>query len=159
MDVIEKLQHDHAPLSESVRRLERLVAEVRGGSRTPADVHADFLGTAEHLEEELLEHFGEEEETTFPFLSQALPDLEPTFGKLSAAHDQICGALSRTLRAASRGPEAFAEAFDHVASLVDRFGEAYAQHAEEEVTVLEEVAARLSPEERRRLGEEAESLF
>ncbi|MCU0685787.1 MAG: hemerythrin domain-containing protein [Polyangiaceae bacterium] len=129
---IERLEHDHVPLGELVGALRSLLNTVAREERSPADVYGEVSETVAQLRDDLLEHFGREEEGFFPFLLEALPDAEGRLAELSSAHDTLCGSLTRLTYLASRGAGAFIEQFRQVEALFERFESLYVEHARDE---------------------------
>jgi iron-sulfur cluster repair protein YtfE (RIC family) len=159
VDLIEELESEHTPLTEGVAHLRDLVDRVESGGAAPAEIRDAFaLGLAE-LREQLLEHFGREEECFFPFFENALPTIRSEVQSLEAAHDQICGSLTRLVHLASREGRSFAETFAHVAHVFRRFEATYAEHARNERGVLRRASAELSEAQREALAREAEGLL
>lgn len=156
---IERLDHDHVPLGELVGALRSSLDEVARGERGPADVYAEVSEAVAQLRDDLLEHFGREEEGFFPFLVDALPDVAERLAGLSSAHDSLCGALARLTYLASRGPGAFIEQFRQVEALFERFEAAYVDHARDERAFLREVDRRLDQGQRAALLEAARGLL
>ncbi len=158
MDLLAALEDEHGPLAARVQGLGELVAAITEGARAPESAHAEFVAGLEVLRDELLDHFGREEECFFPFFAEALPDAAPAVHGLEAAHDRICGALTRLVHLSARSEAAFAQSFVHVARVYARFAATYAEHAESEREVLHQAAERLSDEQRGALEEAARGL-
>ncbi len=133
-DPIASLEHDHLHLS-------KLVADVRRLLGPGEDCDRDQLVWAlTALRDDLFDHFGREEESLFPYLRRALPDLAPALGELEAAHDRICGGVSRMLATLERGPQLHA--------LFARFDSEYGAHAGRESELLRGLAGRLDDAQR-----------
>lgn len=135
-DPIASLEHDHVHLS-------RLVADVRRllGSE-PID-QEQVVSALTALRDDLFDHFGREEEALFPYLRATLPDLAAALAELEAAHDRICGGVSRLLGALS------SEAHRTLApSLFARFDGEYGEHARREAELLRGLGPRLDATQR-----------
>jgi len=158
MDLVAALEDEHGPLTTRVRELGELVAAITGGACAPQAAHAEFVERLEALRDALLDHFGREEECFFPFFAEALPDTAPAVRELEAAHDRICGALTRLVHLSARSEAAFVQSFGHVARVYSRFAATYAEHAASEHAVLRQAAEHLSDEQRTPLEEAARGL-
>ncbi|HEU4405253.1 MAG TPA: hemerythrin domain-containing protein [Polyangiaceae bacterium] len=156
---IERLDHDHVPLGELVSAVRSSLDSVARGDRTPLDVCTEVGEAVAQLHDDLLEHFGREEEGFFPFLLEALPDVAGRLSYLSSAHDTLCGTLARLNYLASRGPGAFIEQFRQVEALFERFEAAYVEHARDERAFLRDVDRRLDHAQRAALLEAARGLL
>jgi iron-sulfur cluster repair protein YtfE (RIC family) len=159
LNPIERLEHDHVPLGELVGTLRSSLEAVARGKRAPADVYGEVSEAVAQLRDDLLEHFGREEEGFFPFLLQTLPDVSERLAELSAAHDTLCGALTRLTYLAERGPGTFIEQFRQVEALFERFESAYIEHARDERSFLRDVDRRLDQDQRAALLEAARGLL
>jgi iron-sulfur cluster repair protein YtfE (RIC family) len=133
-DPVNDLAHDHLELNRRVIALGGAIAASRGD-------HAATL--LEELRDHLFDHFAREEEGLFPFVSEALPDLDDEVREMAIAHDMICGTLARMLHLAASGA-----ALSLVAELFGRFETAYARHADREATLLRALAQRLDADQR-----------
>jgi hypothetical protein len=164
-DVLEQLEHDHGPLSESVLTIREMIQTVRRGSEHELDVqfadaariHATFAEAVGEFREDLLEHFGREEECLFPFLVDTLPDLRAAVEALESDHDQICGALVRLGYLAER--DSFAEQFNQVVHTFTRFENAYLDHAAAEIALLRRADAALDRVQRAALRRAEQGLL
>jgi len=155
MELLEQLEGEHGPLTERVSQLRLLFGAVAAGERRVPTVQAELRGHLEWLRDELLDHFGREEEVYFPYLRDALPQVVPEVDRLESAHDQICGALSRMQYLTARGSRRFEEGFEHLAHVFERFAETYTLHASSEREVLRSAAAQLTEAQRAELAEVA----
>ncbi|MBN2197161.1 MAG: hemerythrin domain-containing protein [Polyangiaceae bacterium] len=158
VDLVEALESEHGPLTDRVAELGVLVGVVATGSRPPLDIRAGFVGGLERLRDQLLDHFGREEECYFPFFAEALPDTAPAVRALEVAHDRICGAISRLVHLSARSDAAFAASFPHIEHVFSRFAATYAEHVANERHVLRQAAGRLTVEQRALLAEAARGL-
>lgn len=134
-DLFDRLEHDHAPMSA-------VMLEIRDWFAEPdADV-ASLRDKLVLLRELVIDHFGEEEETIFPILSEALPEAALDLGALAAAHDAICGLAVRLDSVAER-PEPDKTA---MLTLFERLETSYAEHAQREQALLRSIRDRLTAE-------------
>ncbi|MCB9749032.1 MAG: hemerythrin domain-containing protein [Myxococcales bacterium] len=160
-DLLSQLEHDHGPLTEWVETLRQHISDLRG-EPSPASVralHPAFSEAVEELRDDLLEHFGREEECLFPFLCDTLPELRARIEALEAGHDQICGALLRLGYLADREVDEFIEQLDQVINTFGRFDDAYIQHAADERDLLHRANAGLNPAQRAALREAERGLL
>lgn len=142
-DPIQEFEHDHARFSKLVSELrEHVLAAQRGAS----GIDEAVLPALEHLREDLFLHYAREEEGLFPYIVERLPETRDAVGKLVAAHDGICGTLSRMVHRAG-GDDRDAD-LGAVVSLFERFESAYADHAREEVGFLRDLGPRLTAQQR-----------
>jgi hypothetical protein len=147
---LSELEHDHVPLSRMVSELRSTLA---GGAGSLAKNAKPFADTVRALRDELIEHFGKEEEGLFPFMERALPQLQADLTALATAHDGLCGAAVRMAALADRGPQALEAQFTQLAALFFRFDTAYAEHAQREVALLRRAQGLLSADDKRKLAE------
>lgn len=159
MDLIEQLELENGPLSLAIARLGELVRDVESGEREPSSVRELFLAALEQLREQLLQHFGREEECFFPFFSEVLPEMRDDVDLLEAAHDRISGSLSRLLYLAGRGHPTFAEHFGHIVHVFRRFEVTYSEHARSEGAVLRRAADALTADQLDALVESSRGLI
>lgn len=145
--------HDHGHLAVLVVELREALERARLGHRTPAAAHADVAERLERLREDLFLHFAREEEALFPYVLAKLPQFHGTVAGILAAHDGICGALSRMTHLARRGSGELAGQLPAILALFARFESAYGRHAGEEASLLRSLGDRLSAGERMELAE------
>ncbi len=161
-DLLAQLEHDHGPLSEWVETLRELVDALRDAP-SPSDrareIHPALAEAVSELRDDLLEHFGREEECLFPFLFETLPTLRPQVEVLESGHDQICGALLRLGYLADREVDDFVEQLDQVVHTFRRFEDAYTKHAAEERDLLHHADATLDPAQRAALRDAERGLL
>ena len=129
-DPLDGLDHDHAALSEA---LDALVAARKAGADGPT-----LVEHAEHLRDELLDHFGDEEEHLFPELAKLVPEASAELDELQQGHDGLCGLAVRIAVAAETAPH-------QLDALMERLESAYRQHARREVEVLRATLTKLDP--------------
>lgn len=152
-DLLISLQHDHARLIDGLHGLRSQLAQAPSPDR-----RRELLRAAEHLQDALLEHFGEEEEALFPFVREKLPALAAQVDDLAGGHDAVCGAIARVLHLARRSDLTPAEVFERAPEAVERLEDAYQQHSEREMALLDDAGRRLGDDERRGLAEAARGL-
>lgn len=133
-DLFERLEHDHAPMSAAMLDIREWFS---GGESDVSALH-DKL---ELLRELVIDHFGEEEETVFPILSELVPDASGSLGDLAAGHDAICG-LAVRLGAVAARPE---PDMTTMRALFDRLESSYSEHAQREQAILRAIRSHLSP--------------
>lgn len=132
-DPLDGFDHDHASLSDA---LEGLVAARRAGAEGP-----ELVEHAERLRDELLDHFGDEEEHLFPALAKLVPSAAADLDELQRAHDGLCGLAVRIAVATETSPT-------QIDAMVERLDAAYRQHARREIEVLRAHLGKLSPQQR-----------
>jgi hypothetical protein len=134
-ELFDRLEHDHAPMSAVVLEIREWFASADG----------DLAALREKLElmkELVIEHFGEEEETVFPLLSEIVPAQAEALGGLADAHDAICGLAVRLGAAADRAEPDMSV----MRVLFERLETSYAEHAKREQAVLRAIRAGLTPD-------------
>jgi iron-sulfur cluster repair protein YtfE (RIC family) len=143
-DPVQTFEHDHVRCSNLVRALDEH-AEVLRRKRFSGK---QLFALIEQLRDELFTHFAREEEGLFPFIVQHVPEASRTVDRLVAAHDAICGSLSRLLLVTSRSDSDGRGVFEE---LFGRFNVLYREHACTEVTLLREIGDRLDGGQRAKL--------
>jgi hypothetical protein len=138
IDPMRVLVHDHGDIDRRVVEIDTLFSQPSGMTL------ATKLG---ELCDVLFVHFAREEEALFPFVVEALPELQHDVRAMELAHDVICGALARACELSRAG-----EAGTTVERLFRRFQNAYAEHARVELAVLQAVEHRLDGRQRARLA-------
>jgi hypothetical protein len=146
-DGIDRLEHDHVALSQRVVAVRDAVARLQRGEEIDAP---DTVAALALLADDLFEHFAREEEFLFPYILSELPDQEDAVSQMQAAHDRICGAASRIVALAERGP--LAEQLALVVPLFSRFDAEYTGHAQREAEFLRSLGARLTDAQRHTLA-------
>lgn len=137
-DLFDRLDHDHAPMSAVMLEIRDWFAAGEAGE---VDVAA-LREKLDLLKELVIEHFGEEEETVFPILSELLPAAAESLGELASGHDAICG-LAVRLGAVATRPDPDMSA---MRALFDRLESSYSEHARREQASLRAIRGRLSPD-------------
>lgn len=146
-DPVHDLVHHHEDLNRDVKALAARIA-----ASSPEDTRA-LVRPLEELRDSLFAHFAREEEGLFPFVEEVVPERAPQVHEMLVAHDAICGTLARMLYLARSGADQV-----HIATLHERFEQAYASHARVEATLLSGLDARLEPAHRSRLAALVDSL-
>jgi iron-sulfur cluster repair protein YtfE (RIC family) len=146
-DPVHELAHDHADLNRRVLALASLINQ--------RDVHsaAALLAPLGELRELLFLHFAREEEGLFPFVAEAVGELAERVHEMAFAHDAICGALARMYHLAASGSDP-----SSIATLYERFEQAYSKHAQAEGELLRKLDAILDADQRARLATLVEGL-
>lgn len=144
-DPVASLVHDHLAINQLLMDLGKVMGAVRQGSPlagggAPALLH--------ELRELLFLHFAREEEGLFPFVVEALPELSWQVQSMAAAHDGICGGLSRLIHMLATGVDTAT-----VLTVFERFERAYGEHARAEAQLLQAVDRGASPAQREALAE------
>lgn len=143
-DSIRRFEHSHAHLASSMLTLRRLV---------DGDAHdAQLVARVEEFRDQLLDHFANEEEVLFPFIRERDAASAPAVDALIEAHDALCASIVRLAHAIKHASPATARA------AYAKFQTLYAKHSLDEATLLEQLAERLSPAERRSLDEQWRAL-
>ena len=150
-DPIRDFEHTHGALSIAVVEVSRHVAKMHTGS----DAREALVQSLEALREELLQHFADEEEALFPFVRKIAPKKADAVDKLEAAHDTICGTVTRLVHLAARDPGVVtvvgtASSFGAV---YERFESAYAAHSQTEADLFKELDEMLDDGQRAVLRE------
>lgn len=141
-DPVASLVHDHMALNQRLLELAKLIDRLRQGEQVEG-------GALLHeLRETLFLHFAREEEGLFPFVVEAMPELSWQVQSMAAAHDGICGGLSRLLHMLATGAEPAA-----VLAVFERFERAYGEHARSESALLAAVDQAATPAQRAQLAE------
>src|SRR5512145_2378187 len=89
MDAVRMLVHDHEVLTSQVEHVAALVNGLLQKSFEPAMIREELMQQVELLKDQLLEHFGFEEEAAFPFLMKAMPNDASRLQAMSVDHDRI----------------------------------------------------------------------
>jgi iron-sulfur cluster repair protein YtfE (RIC family) len=145
LDPVQTFEHDRVRCSNLVRAL----GAQRAVSRRKPVSRKRLVKVIERLRDKLFTHFAREEEGLFPFIVALLPDAGETVDRLIGAHDAICGSLSHLLLLTSQpGGDTDLAAFD---ALLTSFNELYTEHADTEMTLLQELGERLDETQRTKL--------
>lgn len=153
------LVHDHDVLTSHVEHISALMYGLIGRKFSPDAMRDELLQQLELLRDQLLEHFGFEEEAAFPFLAEKLPDHGPAVRSLMQAHDRIGRALSEALElVALTTRETFSLQVAPVAETFERFVNHYRSHVREESEVLSVMESELTHSQRDHLSQIAKGL-
>lgn len=158
MDPLQKLEHDHTHLNRMVASLREAIQECLRGEREPADLADDFEAFLALVQEELFEHFEQEEQILFPWVAELLPDTQPMLQSLEASHDKICGVASRMEYLVGQGAETIEASFEQLIALFARFDANFLKHSREEGDLLRALHGRLDPAQRAHLRSLLEQL-
>jgi DUF438 domain-containing protein len=143
-DPVATLVHDHAAIN-------RILLELSGemeAQRRGEEVNPDLADELHALRDLLFLHFAQEEEGLFPFVAEALPALADQVQSMAAAHDGICGGLSRLIHMLETDADRAT-----TLGVFDRFENAYAEHAQQEAQLLAAVDKGVSAAQRAQLAE------
>ncbi len=139
-DSVQDLAHDHREINRQVFTVGALL---HAAEREPAKLPA-LAAALSGLHDLLFSHFAREEEALFPFLAETFAELAPRVHDMIAAHDRICGALTRALYLATQPTTNLAA----IRAMYDRFELAYSTHASKEASLLHDLDAGLTPAQR-----------
>ncbi len=143
-DPVASMVHDHMAINQLLLELGKAMDALRHGGTVEAGA-LELLG---ELREVLFLHFAREEEGLFPFVSEAFAELSWQVQSMAAAHDGICGGLSRLIHMLATGAETAA-----ALAVFERFERAYGEHARAEARLLTELDRVASAEQRATLAE------
>jgi iron-sulfur cluster repair protein YtfE (RIC family) len=146
-DPVANLVHDHVEINQRVIELGKHMDRLRTHTTTPVQ-SADLMPGLSELRDLLFLHFAREEEGLFPFVVEALPEFEWQVQSMAAAHDGICGGLSRLIHMLTTDIEVTA-----ILGVFDRFERAYGEHARVEAQLLAAVDRAVTSAQRATLGE------
>jgi hypothetical protein len=146
-DPIIGLEHDHSHLSALVTSLREALVAARAASDVN-DLRFELSDALRLLRDDLFTHFAREEEGLFPLVLLELPDLTPIVATVVAAHDRICGAVSRMTYVLDKGGDGLGAELDALLALFERFDEAYTAHARDELELLRTLDRRLDGRQR-----------
>jgi hypothetical protein len=147
-DPIRALEHSHDHIT-------RLALEVgvllhKGDAPAKGAARAHLVALLESLRDELLRHFGVEEEGIFPFIRANVPARAAAVDRLAHAHDALCGTVVRLAHLARSVPVSDAKA---LGVLHARFDAAYVAHSREEADLFNELGQTLDERQRAELRE------
>jgi hemerythrin-like domain-containing protein len=141
-DPVANLAHDHSAINRQLVELSKLMAALQPGQSS-----ATIVALLRQVREVLFLHFAREEEGLFPFVGEAFPELSWQVQAMAAAHDGICGGLSRVLHMLHGDGDVAAARV-----VFERFAQAYSEHARAEAQLLTAVDSGVSPEQRAQLA-------
>lgn len=159
MDAVRMLVHDHGVLTSHVEHVSAIMYGLIGRKFAPESMRDELVQQLELLRDQLLEHFGFEEEAAFPFLAERLPQHAPMVRALAQAHDRIGKALSNVhelILLTTR--DTFPPQVAPIAEAFENFVTCYRSHVREESEVLDVLEAELSQSQREQLSEIAKKL-
>lgn len=143
-DPVATLVHDHGAINRILLELGKEMEALRKGE----EVNPDLADELHALRDLLFLHFAQEEEGLFPFVAEALPELADQVGSMAAAHDGICGGLSRLIHMLETQADATT-----TLGIFERFENAYGEHARLEAQLLTAVDKGVTPAQRAQLAE------
>jgi hemerythrin-like domain-containing protein len=160
MDAVRMLVHDHEVLTSQVEHVRALVRGLLGKTFAPESLYEELLQQVDSLRDQLLEHFGFEEEAAFPFLVNALPEHAETLRSLCLAHERVVRCLIEVVdlvRLTTR--DTLGLQLGPIASAFERFANAYGSHVDEESEVLDVMQQQLTGSQRQALSDIARKLL
>lgn len=153
------LVHDHEVLTSQVEHVAALVQGLSDRSFDPASIREELIKQVELLKDQLMEHFGFEEEAAFPFLTKVMPEDAPRLQAMSLEHDRVARHLvevSELLRLTTR--QTLQLQTGPIAATFEQFLNCYRSHVHDESEVLSAMQCKLTEEQRRELSALAEQL-
>ena len=150
VDPVRQLAHDHVHLNRVVDATREAVQQALRGEMDTEELTDALREFLDLVAEEMYEHFELEETQLFPYVLELFPDKQPVVERLEQAHDRMCGVCSRIERLVEAGPRHIEQNYDTLVSLFARFDANYIKHAGDEHALIDDLAARLGPEERAR---------
>lgn len=154
------LVHDHEVLTSQVEHVGALVHGLLERSFAPDTLHDELVQQVDSLRDQMLEHFGFEEEAAFPFLTNALPENAEMLRSLALAHERIARCLVEVadlVRLTTK--ETLGLQTGPIAAAFDRFDNAYRSHVNEESEVLDVVEEQMTSSQRQALSDIARKLL
>lgn len=145
---------------EDHQKLDRIFASVQSallqlnepGSGAEAELLDDLREDLRFALEEMLEHFGIEEEAIFAFIKDALPDLGERIAALEQGHEDICQRTSRLRRMVAAAHLGVAELdLRQAQALVQETTSLLGHHNRTETQIFIEALGRLDHDDRARL--------
>ncbi|MEZ4361843.1 MAG: hemerythrin domain-containing protein [Kofleriaceae bacterium] len=143
-DPVASLVHDHSSINRQLLELGRHMEALRAET---AQASPPIIAVLQQLREELFLHFAREEEGLFPFVASEFPDFSWQVQSMAAAHDGICGGLSRLLHMLITNSDS-----STILAVFDRFTKAYGDHSRAEAQLLASIDAAVTPEQRAALA-------
>jgi hemerythrin-like domain-containing protein len=138
MDAVRMLVHDHGVLTSQVEHVGALVKGLLDKTFSPEALHDELLQQIELLRDQMLEHFGFEEEAAFPFIVDVLPEQAVPLRSLIVAHEQIARQLVSVVELLGlTNKDTLGLQVGPIASTFDRFLNVYRSHVSEEVQFLD----------------------
>jgi len=154
------LVHDHEVLTSQVEHVTALVRGLFDRSFAPGALHEELLQQIDSLRDQMLEHFGFEEEAAFPFILTVLPENAAALRALSAAHERIVRCLAEfvdLVRLTSK--DTLELQMGPIAAALERFTNAYDSHVNEESELLDVIEEQLTASQRQALSDIARKLL
>jgi hemerythrin-like domain-containing protein len=159
MDAVRMLVHDHEVLTSQVEHVSALIYGLVGKKFTPDAMRDELVQQVGLLKDQLLEHFGFEEEAAFPYLLTAMPTEGERLRSLSQSHDRIARCLAEVSELALLTTrETLGLQTNAIAAAFERFVSHYRTHVREESDVLSSMEQGLTPEQRSEFSELAKTF-
>ncbi|MEL6179394.1 MAG: hemerythrin domain-containing protein [Myxococcota bacterium] len=154
--IASRIDEDHQKLDRIFASLEstlRAMAERDPSLAQDPDLLEDARDDLSFALEEMLEHFGMEEEAMFTLIRDALPEFAPALAALEEGHESMCQKTSRLRKmvAAARMSEETTLDIDAALDIVGETTRMLAKHNRQEVKLFYEVFQRLDEQGQQRL--------
>lgn len=156
-----RIVKDHEKLDRTFSDLEHTLLQIIASGTDPEE--GDFLEDARadlsFALDEMLEHFGVEEEAIFEQLRASLPDVSSRLDSLEASHEFMCkqtSALRRIMASAQEGDQPLD--VDGTLKLLQLIQRVLSQHNHAEVQLFLEALERLDAEGQRQLRDNLDRL-
>jgi hemerythrin-like domain-containing protein len=159
MDAVRMLVHDHEVLTSQVEHVGALLFGLLDKTFAPESMRDELLQQVELLKDQLLEHFGFEEEAAFPYLVDAMPVNADRLRSLASTHDRIARCLIEVadlIRLTTK--DTLGLQTGAIAGAFEGFLNHYRSHVRDESEILDAVEHGLSDEQRRELSDIAKQL-
>ncbi len=153
---LEQLDRSHRRHDEQMRNLCAATRRVAQGSYGQDDQEA-ITEAVDYLLRAVPRHFGDEEESLFPRLTAALPEIAAELARLAdehRTHEALHLKLNELWARASKGDRAAARALDDEAQ---RLASAYARHVTEEDALFARVIPAITEDEDRTIMDEMDA--
>ncbi len=156
-----RIVQDHNKLDRTFSDLESTLINLRetGPTQDDHDLLEDARADLAFALEEMLEHFGIEEEAIFQQLRVSLPDMNARLDSLERGHEAICTNITQ-LRKMVAAANSGLKTLNTVAALetLTKVRQLLAEHNGAEVKLFLEALERLDEDGRRQLLENLETL-
>jgi hemerythrin-like domain-containing protein len=159
MDAVRMLVHDHEVLTSQVEHVGALLFGLLGRDFAPESMRDELVQQVDLLKDQLLEHFGFEEEAAFPFLVHAMPEDAERLRSLASTHDRIVRSLIEVvdlIRLTTK--DTLGLQTGAISGAFEGFVNHYRCHVREESEVLDAMEHRLNDDQRRELSDIAKRL-
>ena len=150
--------HTHSELNEAVPKVEAALRQMDTEAAPSAAAVDELLGVVDQLREAVEDHFRSEENTLFPVLIKALPELEGPVTGLLAEHDDMrycINGLRKALGRVSSDRAAIREAITYAAN----YTRCLADHSSlEDRTLYRYASLHLGEEQLNEMGAQLEGV-